>query len=328
MVYNLFKKSCLMQYMHVSNEKYSGSKSSCSWLNFLAMFAIMLCASFAAVAQDVIVTKDSRRIEAEIIDVSSTVIRYRVYGKPSSPVVTISVKEVQSVIYASEIEAGENDETDDDETPDKKQSRRPSRRYMSGTHAHAYADLHGLYSFKYGFLGVGPKIAVGAQVSDFLFVGGGIAALLYNNRQIFEDSMVVMREPDPASGNTEPEEAVERCYDMIPKYGLTAFVTTKISIPLSTVVSLFVEGELACDVAKRDWLDEWFSGWHYSGGAGISLRRFTLSAGYQSSQLPLDRRIKPYDNWTYYSDGYDNGLLESGCLYVKIGVKIGRLPEK
>ena len=314
--------------MRVSNEKYSGRKTACRGFKFLAMLAILLSASFAAVAQDVIVTKDSRRIEAEIIDVSSTVIRYRVYGKPSAPVVTISVKDVQSVIYASDIAAGEDDEMDADETPDKKQSRRPSRRYLPGTHAHAYADLHGLCSFKYGFLGVGPRIAVGAQVSDFFFIGGGIGAFLYNNRQIFEDSMVVVREPDPASGNYEPVEAVERSYDMIPKFGLTAFVTTKISIPLSAVVSLFVEGEVAYDVAKRDWVNEWFSGWHYSGGAGISLRRFTFSAGYQSSQLPLDRRIKPYDSWTYYSDGFENGVLESGCLYVKIGVKIGRLPEK
>ena len=70
----------------------------------IVLILLFICLCVAAQAQDVIVTKDSRHIQAEIIEVSPSVVRYKVYGKPNAPVTTISIKEVESITYESDIE--------------------------------------------------------------------------------------------------------------------------------------------------------------------------------------------------------------------------------
>lgn len=55
--------------------------------------------SQALFAQDVIITKQSTRIDAKIVEVSDTEIRYKKHSNPDGPVFVINTEKVSSVLY-------------------------------------------------------------------------------------------------------------------------------------------------------------------------------------------------------------------------------------
>lgn len=297
----------------------------------LLKFLLLISLMFACVhtyAQDVIVTKDKRHIQAEIIEVSPSVIKYRVYGKPNSVVISIPVKEVESVVYESDMEKDENEEEPEDSGSLRPQT--SNRPFLTNTHLHAYIMTHGMVGLNSGFLGAGTKMSIGAQFSDYVYLGGGLGATHFNNRQVGEGNTPVLVPPEEENEDN-PEEPVEQMvqyYDMIPKYGFTAFVTTKVAFPITRNVVPYIDSEVGFDISQHDWTEKWSGGWHYAVGAGISIYRFTLSFGYQTVMLPVDRKLKPYEEWTYYSEGYELKTLNEGCFYFKIGVKLGTLTDK
>lgn len=67
-----------------------------------AVFGIAaLLLSFGAYAQDIIVTTDAQKIEAKIIEVSKSEIRYKEKDYPDGPTFVISTDEISSIIYAN-----------------------------------------------------------------------------------------------------------------------------------------------------------------------------------------------------------------------------------
>ena len=76
---------------------------------FLLIVSLLLtsvCYSFAA---DIIITRESGKIDAIIEEVSSTDIRYKKASNPKGPTFVISVNDVASIVYANgEVQAFEN----------------------------------------------------------------------------------------------------------------------------------------------------------------------------------------------------------------------------
>ena len=62
--------------------------------------AMLLVASLVS-AQDVIITSDSRKIDAQIIEVSQTEVRYKEKSNPNGPTFVLNTKDINSIIYAN-----------------------------------------------------------------------------------------------------------------------------------------------------------------------------------------------------------------------------------
>ena len=65
---------------------------------------LLLCAfviSQIVIAQDVIVTKQSERIDAKIIKVTDAEIEYKQYNNPDGPTFTMSASKIASIIYSN-----------------------------------------------------------------------------------------------------------------------------------------------------------------------------------------------------------------------------------
>lgn len=60
---------------------------------------ILLSISLALSAQDIIVTKDSKRIDANITEVSDENIRYKKPTLPDGPVFVIAIKDINTIVY-------------------------------------------------------------------------------------------------------------------------------------------------------------------------------------------------------------------------------------
>lgn len=61
--------------------------------------AFVICQ--VVIAQDVIVTKDSERIDAKIIKVTETAIEYKQSNNPDGPTFTMSASKIASIIYSN-----------------------------------------------------------------------------------------------------------------------------------------------------------------------------------------------------------------------------------
>ena len=276
------------------------------------LFFICLCV--AVQAQDVIVTKDSRHIQAEIIEVSPSVVRYKVYGKPNAPVTTISIKDVESIIYESDIEPEETEE----DFNYKKNSRKTARRqpYISGTAFHAYIESAFSHNFKYSLFSIDPlKITLGAQFGDYVFAGAGLGGTIFTDN-IAEKGYEIL--------GTDTTEY----YDEISRYKLSAFGVLRFTYPINQKIVPFLNIEGGVSACRREWTEEWFATPYISTGIGISISHFEISAGYEYFAMPVDRMYKPYKEWTYFSeDSHENGSLKFGNIFIKIGAKIGYLKQ-
>ena len=67
---------------------------------FLILFVTMIT-SIVALAQDLIVTTDSKKIEAKIIEISSDQVKYKEYDMPDGPTFILSTKEISTIIFSS-----------------------------------------------------------------------------------------------------------------------------------------------------------------------------------------------------------------------------------
>ncbi len=62
---------------------------------------IMLIVAGFVSAQDVIITNDSRKIDAQIIEVSQTEVKYKEKSNPNGPTFVLNTQEINSIIYAN-----------------------------------------------------------------------------------------------------------------------------------------------------------------------------------------------------------------------------------
>ena len=67
----------------------------------IMFFLITTMMTLCAYAQDVIVTKDSKKIDAKILEVSKSEIKYKEFDYQDGPTFTIGVEDINSIIYAN-----------------------------------------------------------------------------------------------------------------------------------------------------------------------------------------------------------------------------------
>ena len=67
---------------------------------FLLLLAV-LCGVMTAAAQDLIVKRDSTKVEANVLEVSTEVVRYKKYSYPEGPTYIVPVKDIAYIRYAN-----------------------------------------------------------------------------------------------------------------------------------------------------------------------------------------------------------------------------------
>ena len=147
------------------------------------LFIMFLGVFFSSVsAQDIIVLKDSKRIDAKIEEVSEGTVKYKKLNNLEGPSFIINKSQISTIIYANgEAEVVSvalkqmsdsvvNDENDDDDDEDNEEKNHGVKR-----------GFRGFYSIG-GTVGVGDNaigrfeesVSIGGQVCPYFFVGGGL----------------------------------------------------------------------------------------------------------------------------------------------------------
>lgn len=67
----------------------------------IIVIACVVMASMTLIAQDIIITNDAQKIEAKILEVSKTEIKYKENDNLDGPTFILETKEVSSVIYSN-----------------------------------------------------------------------------------------------------------------------------------------------------------------------------------------------------------------------------------
>lgn len=67
----------------------------------LTMIALMMGLTLAAMAQDVIMTKQSERIDATVLEVSDTEVKYKKQSNPNGPTFTLATSKIASITYSN-----------------------------------------------------------------------------------------------------------------------------------------------------------------------------------------------------------------------------------
>lgn len=267
---------------------------------------IFICFCVAAYSQDVIVTKDSRHIQAVIIEVSPTQVRYKVYGKPESHVFSIPVKEVKSIIYESDLDIGNNAES---ETPQPEND----DKYIQEPTINAFIENSFSFYPSHSLKSIDPvRAIIGVQFNDHFFVGAGASVT------IFADNIY-------DSGYEMIDTVNKLYYDELPRFNFTTFLSGRFTYRLKEQVIPFAEIEAGYSMCKREWTREFFGSPFFSVGIGIVIWHFEISAGYEYYILPLDRMYK-HEYWTFFNNlSHPNGSLNMGNIFIKIGANIGRV---
>lgn len=274
-----------------------------------------LCFCTAAAAQDIIITKDARKIEAESIEVSPRFIKYKVYGKPFLPSVTIPMKEVEAIYY-------ENGDIFGDTISNIYLPRKAKRPFITGNTIHwrigstfSYDDRHYLNSFD-------PlRVSGGLQMHDYFFAGLGVGFSYFPD--IVLESGVEPFETVTPSGT---EIINEEYFDQIPQYKYSVFGVVHLSMPITKKIIPFLDLEGGISLSSRGWNDEIYCSPFVSAGLGFCFSHIEISGGYELFKMPLDRLYKPYQDWDYFEESnHPNGSLTFGNVYIKIEAKIGYL---
>lgn len=63
------------------------------------LLAVAAVAAFSAYAQDVIITRDAKRVEAKILEVSSSEIKYKEFNNLEGPTFVLTTGEINTIIY-------------------------------------------------------------------------------------------------------------------------------------------------------------------------------------------------------------------------------------
>lgn len=68
---------------------------------FIATIALIMCAVQPLMAQDVIVTRQAERIDAKVMEVSESEVRYKKTSNPDGPMFVLSTERIASILYAN-----------------------------------------------------------------------------------------------------------------------------------------------------------------------------------------------------------------------------------
>lgn len=100
----IFEKCCIFAVAKPIPEGVRGGNKHISIMKRLILFALSILftvSTFAAAAVDVIVTNDAKKINAKILEVSQTEIKYKEADHIGGPTFTLSTADINSIIYAN-----------------------------------------------------------------------------------------------------------------------------------------------------------------------------------------------------------------------------------
>ncbi|MBR1787453.1 MAG: hypothetical protein IJ756_09895 [Paludibacteraceae bacterium] len=218
---------------------------------FLLIVAIAVCATMWGA--DVIVLKNSTRIDAKILEVSDTEIKYRKTSNPDGPVFTTRVSEISAVIYENgDVQSFSAQQS----APVRQEQSVQSRRDANGTEEAGSQD--GQRKSK--------GLKFNPQPSDHYWFG---LTLGYVSKRVSDEEAKVGFFGFP-----------ETKFTPAMRFGMTINPMIKYGVGIRT--GLFLE--YARQNMKRDWISEFFEGSSYLGECyKVTSNDITLSIPLQVS---------------------------------------------
>lgn len=319
-------------------------------MKHLSLLFCFVLISIVAVAQDIIVTNKAERIEALITEVSPTEIRYKKWDYQNGPTFVVPVNELNSIIYGNgdvqlfkqeqqaqkraktrekaEQQEGENISELVDTTTNGR------HRYINDIRFHGYifgGDNFGfprkVHNSGSNLYGPSLDFDFGVRIKDYFYVG-------------FEFGTHFLLTPERNTLFRENKDAApisQRQHKYLLYFPLAA--STKFYLPtkkqyIYPYLSLTAGGVLGmCGIIANGNGEESYqakSSWACGGtfiqfGAGVDIKRLSLGIGY--TFISPNFLKKDADSSQLYYSSIDEipTLTKSDGLYLKIGVRIGRM---
>lgn len=244
----------------------------------LVMCTLMLSASLSA--QDIIITSNAQKIEAKILEVSKTEIKYKEMDNLDGPTFIISTDEVNSVIYSNgRVAVFENTPKNNNQPRETTSSTQFSDYKEEFTqsnerHFNGYVELSGIFErFDTGF---GKKTTGGIGVDDvnglrfnkyfFLGLGVGVYGEFYTGHvRGYKVSLTTLQSPIFAD---------MRIFMPTRKTGLYPYFETSVGPLFTYYQSISFEGE-------KESSNNFHTYAFFRTNLGIEYNRFTCGIGYE-----------------------------------------------
>src|SRR5690606_35686662 len=97
-------------------------KTNFSIMKALSVIVLFIFLSFSGWSQDAIIKRDGTKIDAKVVEITATTIKYRNFDQPDGPIRNIAKNDVEEIIYSD----GSWEKFEKTETP-VTQSEEPSR---------------------------------------------------------------------------------------------------------------------------------------------------------------------------------------------------------
>ena len=65
----------------------------------LSIIVLFISITFSSWSQDAILKRDGSKIDAKVVEITSTTIKYRNFDQPDGPLRNIAINDVQEIIY-------------------------------------------------------------------------------------------------------------------------------------------------------------------------------------------------------------------------------------
>lgn len=94
----------------------------------LSVFFLFIFLSFSSWSQDAIIKRDGTKIDAKVVEITATTIKYRNFDQPDGPIRNIAKNDVEEIIYSDgSWEKFEKNETTTTQTDEPSRPTRPTR---------------------------------------------------------------------------------------------------------------------------------------------------------------------------------------------------------
>ena len=267
-------------------------------------------------AQDIIITKDAQKIEAKILEVSGSEIKYKKQSNLEGPTFILGVEELNSIIYANgEVQVFE-DKADkqnigvkdvvavqDDTVCEKKEFggqfgdrkvNENTRPFIKEPFFNMYADAEIRYIFN-GLrisIGASTNFTFGCRIKEYVFVGGSIGY----------DFFSPIRTCSFPSGQEGYEDA----------HFITALANVRIFLPVKPKLYPYLSISGGCSIIFPLYMEPVH--FRVKVGAGVDIKRFTVGMGYDFLSSANYEALLSFTEF-----------LPNHTIYLNLGVRIGRM---
>ncbi len=267
-------------------------------------------------AQDIIITKDAQKIEAKILEVSGSEIKYKKQSNLEGPTFILGVEDLNSVIYANgevqvfedkadkqnigvkDVVAVQDDAKCETEEVDIQCGERNEnaniRPYIKTSFFNMYADAEIRYIFN-GLrisIGASTNFTFGCRIKEYVFVGGSMGY----------DFFSPIRTCSFPSGQEGYEDA----------HFITALANVRMFLPVKPKLYPYLSISGGCSIIFPLYLEPVH--FRVKVGAGVDIKRFTVGMGYDFLSSANYEALLSFTEF-----------LPNHTIYLNLGVRIGRM---